>query len=208
MQVHRLRQLGRFGLLGRRLGPIGRRRAVSKLDLGNDLVAPLRRAGRRSPALRVGRVRPSPRRWSAWRPGIVDGDGRRHRVIRFLGSGEVCSDYSEPVGRAGAGEGGRRRVGPSACFARASPGNTGDADPMQWDMIELTGVDSRDVLVDWLAGHLALGGCTVHRRMGPPCRRTELPEKPGRVPARACPGTAAGRSAGCSGICWIRLEPS
>jgi CelD/BcsL family acetyltransferase involved in cellulose biosynthesis len=98
----------------------------------------------------------------------------KRRVVRFLGSGEVCSDYltllAEPgLEKAVAGALAHRLL-------RCGETHEADADEMPtWDMLELTGVDSRDVLVDWLAGHLALGGYAIHRRMGLPCRRTELP---------------------------------
>jgi CelD/BcsL family acetyltransferase involved in cellulose biosynthesis len=107
-------------------------------------------------------------------PWYVETKGRCRRVVRFLGSGEVCSDYltllAEPgLEKAVAGALAHRLL-------RSGESHEGDADDMPgWDMLELTGVDSRDILVDWLAGHLALGGCTVHHRMGLPCRRTELP---------------------------------
>ncbi len=108
-------------------------------------------------------------------PWYLDGAGRRHRVLRFLGSGEVCSDYlsllAEPgFEKAVAGALAHRLLRPDT-----EAHDSGMEAPARWDMIALAGVDSRDVLVDWLSGHLALGGCTVHHRMGPPCRRTELP---------------------------------
>jgi len=101
-------------------------------------------------------------------PWYLDGDGQRHCVVRFLGSGEVCSDYLSLLARPGL-----EKAVASAIAHQLL--RSGEASLAHWDLIELTGVDSRDVLVDWLAGHLALGGCTVHHRMGPPCRRTELP---------------------------------
>ncbi|MBN1589672.1 MAG: GNAT family N-acetyltransferase [Pirellulales bacterium] len=107
-------------------------------------------------------------------PWYLEGDGRRNRVIRFFGSGEVCSDYLSLLAEPGLK---KAVVGALAhrLLRSTNPGNENNDNPARWDMLELTGIDSRDVLVDWLAGHLALGGCTVHHQMGPPCRRTELP---------------------------------
>jgi len=101
-------------------------------------------------------------------PWYLDG-GRRHGVIRFLGSGEVCSDYLSLLAEPGQ----ERAVVSTLAHQLLRSDESGNLG--RWDMLELTGVDARDVLVDWLAGHLALGGSTVHHRMGPPCRRTELP---------------------------------
>lgn len=107
-------------------------------------------------------------------PWCLDGEGRRRGIVRFLGSGEVCSDYLSLLAEPGL----EKAVVSTLAhqLLRAGEGATeGGAGLPRWDMLELAGVDSRDVLVDWLAGHLALGGSTVHHRMGPPCRRTELP---------------------------------
>jgi CelD/BcsL family acetyltransferase involved in cellulose biosynthesis len=101
-------------------------------------------------------------------------EGQRCREIRFLGSGEVCSDYLTLLAHRGL----EKAVSSSVAhwLLRANDVEESESrDAMRWSMIELTGVDSRDVMVDWLAEHLALGGCTLHHSMGQPCRRAKLP---------------------------------
>ncbi|HLA85535.1 MAG TPA: hypothetical protein VJL29_12130, partial [Thermoguttaceae bacterium] len=107
-------------------------------------------------------------------PWYLDAHGRRHGVLQFLGSGEVCSDYLSLLVEPGL----EKAVVSALAHQLLRSGEWSewtDARLPHWEMLDLSGVDSRDVMVDWLAEHLALGGCTVHHRMGPPCRRTELP---------------------------------
>ena len=103
-------------------------------------------------------------------PWYVDGETDRHRTIRFLGSGEVCSDYLSLLVEPGM----EKAVAGAVAQHLLRAEQTGSVVP-RWDTIELTGVDARDISVDWLTEHLALAGCMVHHRMGPPCRRAMLP---------------------------------
>jgi CelD/BcsL family acetyltransferase involved in cellulose biosynthesis len=96
------------------------------------------------------------------------------RVLRFLGGGEVCSDYLSVLCRATD----ERRA--AAALAAALTRN--DADPKRadgpaaWDAMELSGIDAEDRMMDLLAAELAERGCAVHRRAGPNCWRIDLPE--------------------------------
>lgn len=110
-------------------------------------------------------------------PWYLDVSPGRGRTIRFLGSGEVCTDHltvlCEP-GRAGAvaevlAEWLTRRSG-----ARGRP--AGAAADDAWDLIALEAVDAGDAAVEELGRHLAARGHTVRKRPGPNCWRIELPE--------------------------------
>lgn len=112
-------------------------------------------------------------------PWFLETSPAQGRVLRFLGSGEVCSDHltvlCEP-GREGAvteamADWLSRRSG----AAGQGPGPAQETDET-WDLLELTGVDAGDAAVDGLCRRLASHGHAVHRRPGPDCWRIELPE--------------------------------
>jgi len=93
------------------------------------------------------------------------------RVLRALGSGEVCSDYlgilcqpsfEEDVVEALAG------------FLVAQTNSSAD-DALRWDLLELQGVDGGDCEVAALAAALSRGGCSVHHRSRWSCWRLTLP---------------------------------
>ena len=92
------------------------------------------------------------------------------RVIRFLGSGEVCSDYLTVLCRSRREEEVTRALADWLCgftsFRGARPA---------WDQIELGGVDECDVTVDRLVGQLAARGNLVHSRSRSSCWRVNLP---------------------------------
>jgi CelD/BcsL family acetyltransferase involved in cellulose biosynthesis len=104
-------------------------------------------------------------------PWYFEGSASHGRVLRMLGSGEVCSDYlsvlcqpgmEEPVTGALADRltddaGGQRRHVPC------------------WDLLEMTGIDAEDRVVGRLLDQLSGRGITVHRRPGMNCWRTDLP---------------------------------
>jgi CelD/BcsL family acetyltransferase involved in cellulose biosynthesis len=92
------------------------------------------------------------------------------RVLRFLGSGEVCSDYLSLLCEAGLEDEVARAVADYLC---GTLGN--DRTTCRWDLLELTGVDAEDPLVPRLADRLEERGCVVHRAAGPCCWRLEFP---------------------------------
>ncbi len=105
-------------------------------------------------------------------PWYLAGGGPQGRVLRWLGSGEVCSDYLGILCRP--------EVQYSVTQALADY-LTEDAwenafDRPRWDLLQLDGVDAEDLAVGELIRHLADRGCTVHRRTGPACWRIELPD--------------------------------
>jgi len=89
------------------------------------------------------------------------------RVLRFLGSGEVCGEYLGILAEPDAEEG--VAVALAAWLAEA------ESEEDRWDLAELTSVDAEDhatgLLVDALRGR----GLEAHSRPGPDCWRLRLP---------------------------------
>jgi CelD/BcsL family acetyltransferase involved in cellulose biosynthesis len=90
------------------------------------------------------------------------------RVLRLLGSGEVCSEYVGILCRADHAAEVVANLAEWLCTAADDRENG-------WDALRLEGVDSRDEVVARLAEELASRGCLVDRRHGPNCWRVELP---------------------------------
>jgi CelD/BcsL family acetyltransferase involved in cellulose biosynthesis len=90
---------------------------------------------------------------------------RQGRVVRFLGSGDVCSDYltifSRPEVR-------------TLVVDEIADYLTGDA-AGEWDMIELTGVEANDDATSALVERLADRDYVVHQQPGESCWRLALP---------------------------------
>ena len=103
-------------------------------------------------------------------PWYVDHSALQGRVLRPLGSGEVCSDYlgvlcDPPVEDAVA----KALAGYLVDFAHdRSP------DALRWDLLDTDAVDAEDAVMASLVDHLSAYGCTVHRRPGMNCWRLEL----------------------------------
>jgi hypothetical protein len=99
-------------------------------------------------------------------PWYLDGGTWRGRVLRFLGSGEICPEYLSVMAAPG-------REGPVT--ASLADWLTAARGPDAWDLLELTAVGSQDAAIAQLAQRLEAGGNLVHRRAGPSCWRIELP---------------------------------
>ena len=118
-------------------------------------------------------------------PWYVENSVAEGRVVRFLGTGEVCSDYlgvlcapgmEETVAGALAdwlhgANNPDTHANAHAAADRGQPCRHHD----RWDLLELTGVDAEDTAVVRLAEALEARGNTVHRRNGPSFWRIELP---------------------------------
>jgi CelD/BcsL family acetyltransferase involved in cellulose biosynthesis len=108
-------------------------------------------------------------------PWYRDGSGSA-RVVRFLGTGDVCSEYLSVLCRPG-----QDMLVAETLAAALTGGNaihrrrSHEASPPAWDLLELTAVDARDAAVLGLTQALAERGCWLHRRLGPACWRVELP---------------------------------
>ena len=101
---------------------------------------------------------------------------RRHgRTIRFLGGGEICSDYLGILAQRG------RENDVTAALAGWLSAPAPDAfDPHRdgtgWDRIALFGVDRQDPVMQQFSQRMLELGNTVNRRAGPSCWRIRLPE--------------------------------
>lgn len=108
-------------------------------------------------------------------PWYLDCGGPWGRVVRLLGSGEVCSDYLSLLCRAGMEDQVAEALADYLCQAGAAQGH----DHLRWDLLELRGVDAEDRAIGRLIEHLAERGNAVHRRPAPNCWRIELPAATG-----------------------------
>ncbi len=104
-------------------------------------------------------------------PWYLDCGGPRGRVLRMLGSGEVCSDYLSVLCQPGR----EHRVTQAMAEYLTGVADAEDRDCPRWDLLELAGIDAEDPAAGLLIRHLADQGATVHRRAGPNCWRLELP---------------------------------
>jgi CelD/BcsL family acetyltransferase involved in cellulose biosynthesis len=104
-------------------------------------------------------------------PWYLDCSAMHGRVLRPLGSGEVCSDYlsvlSDPATKDLVIEVLADYLIESAC---------GDGpEALPWDLLQLDGIETADHAVAGLVNYLAVSGCTVHRQAAANCWRLELP---------------------------------
>ena len=93
------------------------------------------------------------------------------RVLRPLGTGEVCSDYLGVFCQPG------REDAVAGALADYLVANALDDDPhaLHWDLLHLDAVDADDRFMPLLAHYLAVSGCSVNRRPGANCWRLDLP---------------------------------
>jgi CelD/BcsL family acetyltransferase involved in cellulose biosynthesis len=104
-------------------------------------------------------------------PWYVDCRSRQGRVVRPLGSGEVCSDYLSVLCQPAM----EYQVTEALADYLSGDQANGNLDEQGWDLLELSGFDAQDAVIDQLIRHLSKKGNTVHRRAGPNCWRIELP---------------------------------
>lgn len=104
-------------------------------------------------------------------PWYLEQSPARGRVLRMLGSGDVCSDYLSVLTTPPYEEAVTAAVAQWLTVADDPRSDGGNA----WDLLELSGVESTDSVVAQLVAHLSEEGCVVHRRPGPNCWRIELP---------------------------------
>ncbi|MBN2293690.1 MAG: GNAT family N-acetyltransferase [Pirellulales bacterium] len=87
------------------------------------------------------------------------------RLARFLGSGEVCSDYLDVLSQPGL----ENQV--AATLADWFAANLSE----YCDRVEMTAIDSSGSMVEKLVEYMGKDVCTVHRRQGDRCWRIVLP---------------------------------
>jgi CelD/BcsL family acetyltransferase involved in cellulose biosynthesis len=104
-------------------------------------------------------------------PWYIEPFAFQRRVIRFLGSGEVCSDYLTILCRPGCEEQITLALADWLC---AAPRFSASQRP-DWDLLELGGIDEDDTAVTRLLEHLVARGNLVHRRSRSSCWRIRLP---------------------------------
>src|SRR5262245_27930593 len=104
-------------------------------------------------------------------PWYVPPPGSRARIVRFLGSGEVCSDYLTVLAAAG------REPEVASALARwlNEHGDGAGRQAAVWDALELSGIHHVDQTVMQLVQHLAAQGDLVHRWNRSSCWRVHLP---------------------------------
>ncbi|HEX3725055.1 MAG TPA: GNAT family N-acetyltransferase [Pirellulales bacterium] len=105
-------------------------------------------------------------------PWYVDRASHDRSVIRFLGSGEVCSDYLTILCRPGFEDQVPQCLAYWLCETSADEG----PDALSWEMLELRGVDAGDAIVTRLTEYLAAGGNLVYERNRASCWRVHLPD--------------------------------
>lgn len=89
------------------------------------------------------------------------------RVLRFLGTGDVCSEYLGALVEPGYEERAAAALADWLCRA--------DTPSDRWDLAELTAVDAEDLATRLLVDALRARTLAVHCRRGPSCWRVELP---------------------------------
>ncbi len=103
-------------------------------------------------------------------PWFIEPSTTRGRVIQWLGSGEVCSDYQSLLISRDHVEAATDAL--ADWLMRAAVG--GDASD-RWDLLHLDAVEAVDEAVARLVSHLWTTGCTVMRDAAPSCWRIALP---------------------------------
>ncbi|MEX2188030.1 MAG: GNAT family N-acetyltransferase [Pirellulales bacterium] len=88
------------------------------------------------------------------------------RVVRFLGSGEICSDYMSVLATP--------EFAPQVAVALSD--HLCETAFRQWDALDLDGIDAEDPTIRRLAVALEARGASVARRPGLNCWRLALPE--------------------------------
>jgi CelD/BcsL family acetyltransferase involved in cellulose biosynthesis len=104
-------------------------------------------------------------------PWHLECSALRGRVLRMLGSGEVCSDYLGILCHPAREE----AVVESLADYLVNSAFDGAADALRWDLLWLDGIDAEDRTMCAFVAQLAALGCAVHRRAGVNCWRMELP---------------------------------
>jgi CelD/BcsL family acetyltransferase involved in cellulose biosynthesis len=97
-------------------------------------------------------------------PWYIESTTGRGRVIQFLGTGEVCSDYLTVLSQPGY----EQLVAVALCEWLCGEG--GEA----WDLIELIGVEAGDPCVSALVEQFAARDHTIHQQPGMDCWRVAL----------------------------------
>lgn len=109
-------------------------------------------------------------------PWHVERSATQGRVVRFLGSGAVCSEYLSVLSANGHEAAVARTL--AECLTRETLSLADwltDERSDNWDLVEMTNVDPSEPTVRLLLSHLAERGASIYYRAGEPCWRLDLP---------------------------------
>lgn len=95
-------------------------------------------------------------------------------AVRFLGAGEVCTDYLTVLCRPETEAGAATALADWLVESRKQPGAAA-AGGVRWDLLEFEGIPRDDRAMNQLAERLAERGALVDRRAADHCWRLELP---------------------------------
>ena len=104
-------------------------------------------------------------------PWYLEPSALHGRVLRALGSGEVCSDYLGVLCEPQRGD----SVAEALADYLVEPGRRTRPDALRWDLLDCEGIDAADGDVAALARSLSQAGCGTHRRTTANCWRLRLP---------------------------------
>jgi len=113
-------------------------------------------------------------------PWCIDRSRLGHRVVRFLGAGELHPDYLGVPCEPGLEDDVAAAL---AEWLIAQRDQTARGDGTRWDRLELDCLDATDRVVARMAQWLHAAGDTVHRCQGPACWRIDLPADVGQYVA-------------------------
>lgn len=100
-------------------------------------------------------------------PWYLSNSPSQRRVLQFLGSGEVCSDYQSVLCHPGS------EAAVAVALADWMTGAEGTG--VAWDALLLSGVAADDAVIGQLTAELARRGCLAEQRPGLNCWRLPLP---------------------------------
>ncbi len=106
-------------------------------------------------------------------PWYLESSATAGRVLRFLGDGEVCSEYPAIMAQRGQEAAMARLLADWLVQQGVDPIN-------RWDTLFLSGMEPGDTTVERLLDELALRDHAVERRRGPNCWRLRLPQSWGQ----------------------------
>ncbi len=110
-------------------------------------------------------------------PWYIEHSTSQGRVIRFVGSGEVCSDYLSILCLRGR----EQEVAQSLANFVSHDHHPLDewlngSDFPRWDLLHLEGIDAKDKVVSQFAAEMKRHGNTVEQSLGDNCWRLALPD--------------------------------
>lgn len=110
-------------------------------------------------------------------PWFVEQSASQGRVMRFLGSGEVCSDYLSILCQPEREQDVARLLADYICHDRPSLNDWLEGEDVpRWDLLQLEGVDAKDQVVNQFATAMKQRGKTVEQSIEHSCWRLPLRE--------------------------------